>query len=212
MSELYVHNTLSRSSELFEPAVPGQVRMYVCGMTTYDYCHIGHARAMISFDVVYRWLINQGYQVTYVRNHTDVDDKIIARARQVGEEPLALSARFIAVLDEDLGRLGMVPPTIQPKVTEHIPEIREIIQQLLDGGHAYASDGDVYFSVETCPDYGHLSGRTVADVHEGDNGEASTRKRNPADFALWKGVKAGEEGAVWDAPWGRGRPGWHIEC
>ena len=212
MSQLHIYNTLTRQLEPFVPMTPGQVRMYVCGMTTYDYCHIGHARAMMTFDVVYRWLKARGYDVTYVRNHTDVDDKIIARANELGEHPLDLSARFIGYLDEDLAAIGLEVPTHQPRVSEYIPEIVAMIQQLLDKGHAYVSDGDVYFSVETDPDYGKLSGRRREDLREGDQGDSGERKRSSADFALWKGVKPGELDASWETAWGRGRPGWHIEC
>ncbi len=213
MSQLKLYNTLHRQIEAFSPSEPGRVRMYVCGMTTYDYCHIGHARAMMTFDVVYRWLKASGYDVVYVRNHTDVDDKIIARAAQLGEPPLELSARFIGYLDEDLGMLGLETPTHQPKVSEHIPAIVDMIGRLLERGHAYVADnGDVYFSVETCPTYGELSGRRVGELQEGDQGEIGGRKRSPADFALWKSAKKGETGAEWEAPWGVGRPGWHIEC
>ena len=210
MSELHLYNTLSRTVEPFRPAVPGQVRMYVCGMTVYDYCHIGHARAMITFDVVARWLRERGLQLTYVRNHTDVDDKIIQRALELGEDPLDLSARFVAALDQDLARLGLLEPDIAPKVSEHIPGILAMVQALVDRGHAYAADGDVYFAVESFERYGQLSGKRLDDLRSGERIAVDGRKRHPGDFALWKAAKEGE--VSWDSPWGPGRPGWHIEC
>lgn len=208
---LRVYNTLTRQQEDFAPAEPGHVRMYVCGMTVYAPCHIGHARAMISFDVVYRWLLEAGYRVTYVRNHTDVDDKIIARAAELGESPLDLSARFIARLDADLAALGLAEPTVAPKVSDHIPHIVAMTQALVDKGHAYASEsGDVWFAVESFQDYGKLSGRKLDDLRAGERVAVNTEKRHPGDFALWKAAKDGE--VSWDSPWGPGRPGWHIEC
>ncbi|RME20874.1 MAG: cysteine--tRNA ligase [Deltaproteobacteria bacterium] len=210
-SPLRLYNTLSRTIETFEPAIPGRVRMYVCGMTVYDYCHIGHARAMITFDVVVRWLREKGLDVTYVRNHTDVDDKIIARALELGEDPLALSARFIEALETDLGRLGLVEPDVSPKVSTHIDAIIDMIRSLIDRGHAYVTDGgDVWFSVESFPRYGQLSGKRLDDLRAGERIAVDDRKRHPGDFALWKAARPGEP--AWDSPWGRGRPGWHIEC
>ena len=211
MSALHIYNSLTRRVEPFEPAEPGRIRIYVCGMTTYDYCHIGHARSMIAFDMVVRWLRESGFNVTYVRNHTDVDDKIIARAAELGEHPLALSARFIDALDEDLGRLGLLSPDVQPKVSDHIAEIIALIEQLVARGHAYALDGDVYFSVTSDPSYGQLSGKRLDDLRAGERVDIDGRKRHPGDFALWKSAKP-DEGAVWPSPWGPGRPGWHIEC
>ena len=208
---LRVHNSLSRQLELLEPAEPGHVRMYVCGMTVYDYCHIGHARAMLTFDVVYRHLQHRGYKVTYVRNHTDVDDKIIARANELGEHPLALSERFIQALDEDLGALGLRKPTIEPKVSDNIDGIIALNQKLVDRGHAYEVEGDLYFDVTSYEDYGKLSGRKLEDLRAGERVTVDTRKQHPGDFALWKAAKP-EEGLDWESPWGRGRPGWHIEC
>ncbi|MCB9780908.1 MAG: cysteine--tRNA ligase [Alphaproteobacteria bacterium] len=215
MSDIRLYNTLSRSLEPFEPTEPGRVRMYVCGMTVYDYCHIGHARAMMSFDVVYRWLLEKGWDVTYVRNHTDVDDKIIARATELGEDPLALSQRFIEYLDTDLARLGLRQPDVEPRVSTHIPQIIAMVQALVDRGHAYATgdvaDGqDVWFAVESYADYGALSGKKLGDLRAGERVAVDDRKRHPGDFALWKGAKPGE--VSWDSPWGKGRPGWHIEC
>jgi cysteinyl-tRNA synthetase len=209
-SKLRLTNTLSRTVELFEPAVPGKVSMYVCGMTVYDYCHIGHARAMISFDLVYRWLVERGYDVTYIRNHTDVDDKIIARAAELGEHPLALSARFIEYLDEDLAALGLRVPTAQPKVSDSIEGIVAMVAKLVERGHAYDVDGDVYFAVESFEGYGKLSGKKIDDQRAGERVNVDGRKKHPGDFALWKSAKAGE--VAWPSPWGDGRPGWHIEC
>ena len=169
MSDLKIYNTLSRQVEVYTPAEPGKVRIYVCGMTVYAHCHIGHARAMMSFDVVYSWLLESGFDVTYVRNHTDVDDKIIARALELGEDPLALSQRFIADLDADLGRLGLLEPTVAPKVSEHIDQIVAMTAQLVDKGHAYATDsGDVWLAVESFEGYGKLSGRKLDDLRAGE--------------------------------------------
>ena len=211
MSALRLYNTLSREVEDFVPAQPGAVRMYVCGMTVYSYCHIGHARAMISFDVVYRWLKERGFDVTYVRNYTDVDDKIIAAALDLGEDPLALSERFIGYLDADLAALGLEAPQVEPKVSEHIPQVVAMVQTLVDRGHAYATPtGDVWFAVESFDRYGQLSGRKLEDLRAGERVAVNADKRHPGDFALWKAAKEGE--IAWDSPWGRGRPGWHIEC
>jgi cysteinyl-tRNA synthetase len=207
---LRLYSSLSRSVEEFVPLIPGQVRMYVCGMTTYDFCHIGHARAMMSFDLVYRWLRERGYAVTYVRNHTDVDDKIIARALEVGEDPLALSNRFVDYLNEDLDRAGILRPDVEPRVSTHIPEIIDMVSRLVARGHAYAVEGDVYFRVLSFPTYGQLSGKRLDDLRAGERVDVDSRKEHPGDFALWKGAKAGE--VAWDSPWGPGRPGWHIEC
>jgi cysteinyl-tRNA synthetase len=220
VSQLRVYNTLSRSVEDFVPAEPGKVRIYVCGMTTYDYCHIGHARAMLTFDMVVRWLRASGHEVTYVRNHTDVDDKIIETALKLGEDPLQLSARFVRYLEEDLARLGLLEPDHSPKVSETIPEIVEMTRRIVENGHAYEAEGDVYFSVESFPSYGALSGKRIEENRATEAAEAGARRRNlgdfadrkrhPGDFALWKGAKEGE--ISWPSPWGAGRPGWHIEC
>ncbi len=216
---LRIYNTLSRQLEVFEPIEPGRVRMYVCGMTVYDYSHIGHARAMASFDIVYRWLVELGYAVEYVRNHTDVDDKIIRRANEKGEDALSLSRYFIDVLEEDLLALGMVPPTHTPKVSDHIAGIVAMTTALIDKGHAYAvqagepaeeKKADVYYAVESFPRYGELSGKRLDDLRAGERIEVDDRKRHPGDFALWKAAKPGE--IAWPSPWGPGRPGWHIEC
>ncbi len=208
--EIRIYNTLKRSLEPFRPLVAGRVGMYVCGVTVYDYCHIGHARAMITFDVIYRYLVHKGYHVTFVRNHTDIDDKVIARAREQGVDPLELSGRFIEALEEDLAGLRLVRPTHEPKVSEHIQEIIHLISRIIANGHAYEARGDVYFAVESFRRYGQLSGRTTADMRAGERIEADHRKKHPADFALWKSARPGEPS--WESPWGPGRPGWHIEC
>ncbi len=205
-----VFNSYKRSLEPFVPLQDGKVGMYVCGMTVYDLCHIGHARAMITFDVIYRYLRHRGYDVTYVRNHTDVDDKIIARANHLGEDVLELSGRFIRALEEDLAGFGLLPPTVRPKVSDHIPDIVGTISAIVDNGHGYAVDGDVFFDVPSLRRYGYLSGRDIDKMRAGERIEVDPRKRHPADFALWKSVKPGEP--AWDSPWGPGRPGWHIEC
>ena len=205
-----VFNSSKRAIEPLVPREPGRIGMYVCGMTVYDLCHIGHARAMITFDVVFRYLRHRGYEVTYVRNHTDVDDKIIQRAQMHGEDPLALSARYIEALDQDLAGFGLLSPSVQPKVSEHIPQIIATIQAILDRGHGYAVDGDVFFDVPSLRSYGSLSGREVEQLRAGERIEVDERKRHPADFALWKSAKPGEP--AWESPWGPGRPGWHIEC
>jgi cysteinyl-tRNA synthetase len=207
---LRLYNTLSGEKELFVPRVPGKVGMYVCGVTVYDLCHIGHARAGIVFDMIYRYLQFAGYEVTYVRNYTDIDDKIINRANQEGTDYRTIAERYIATFDEDMDRLGMRRPTLEPKATEHIDDIITIIQQLIENGHAYATEGDVYFSVETFGEYLKLSKRNLEDMQAGARVEVDERKRNPMDFALWKSSKPGEP--WWESPWGQGRPGWHIEC
>ncbi len=206
-----VYNTLARALEPLETRVPGRVGLYVCGMTVYDYCHIGHARAMMAFDVVVRQLRRRGLAVDFVRNHTDVDDKIINRAAQSGVHPLQLSAQFIEELHHDLDALGILRPTLAPQVSEHIPEVVAMVQRLIDRDHAYlAANGDVYFSIESFPRYGALSGKKIDDLRAGERVAVEQSKRHPGDFALWKSAGPGELG--WDAPFGRGRPGWHIEC
>ena len=207
-----VYNTLSRTVEPLQPKEPGKVGLYVCGMTVYDYCHIGHARAMMAFDVVTRYLRRTGHDVNLVRNHTDVDDKILNRAKELGVPPLELSARFIAELDADLDAVGLLRPTSAPQVSQHIPEVVAMIEALIRRGHAYSADnGDVYFSVESSPGYGKLSGRKLDELREGARVAVGESKRHPADFALWKAVPSADD-LGWDAPFGRGRPGWHIEC
>ena len=207
---LRVYNTLSGEKELFIPLVPGKAGMYVCGVTVYDYCHIGHARAGIVFDIIYRYLKYSGYDVTYVRNYTDIDDKIINRANQEGTDYRTIADRYIEAFDEDMARLGMAKPTLEPKATDHIGAIINIIETLIDNGHAYVSSGDVYYAVETFPSYLKLSGRNLEDMQAGARVEVGDKKRHPMDFALWKGSKPSEP--WWQSPWGNGRPGWHIEC
>jgi cysteinyl-tRNA synthetase len=207
---LRLYNTLTGQKEPFIPQVPGKAGMYVCGVTVYDYCHIGHARAGIVFDVIYRYLQYAGYEVTFVRNYTDIDDKIINRANQEGTDYRTIADRYIAAFDEDMDRLGLKKPTLEPKATDHIDDIIAIIKQLIANGHAYEAAGDVYFAVETFDDYLKLSKRNLEDMQAGARVEVDERKRNPMDFALWKGSKPGEP--WWQSPWGQGRPGWHIEC
>src|SRR6266568_8199338 len=207
---LRVYNTLSAGKEEFVPLEPGKVRMYVCGVTVYDHCHIGHARANVVFDVIYRYLRYLGYDVTYVRNYTDIDDKIINRANKEGVPFHEISERFIAEFDRDMARLGLELPTHQPKATEHIAEIIDIVKTLVAKGVAYQAGGDVYFRVERFDGYLKLSRRNLEEMQAGARIEVDERKRHPMDFALWKEVKPGEP--FWDSPWGKGRPGWHIEC
>ncbi|MFN7145408.1 MAG: cysteine--tRNA ligase, partial [Myxococcota bacterium] len=208
-----LYNTLRRTIEPLETREPGKVGLYVCGMTVYDYCHIGHARAMLSFDFVVRHLRHRGYEVEFVRNHTDVDDKIIARAKEKGIDPLALSAMFVDALEEDLAGVGLLPPTRTPRVSDHIGDILDLIGKLVERGHAYKADnGDVYFAVESFPEYGKLSGKKLEDLRAGERVAVESAKRHPADFALWKAATGDPAEPVWDSPWGKGRPGWHIEC
>ncbi len=207
---LRVYNTLTGEKEIFVPLIPGKAGMYVCGVTVYDYCHIGHARAYISFDVIYRYLKFSGYDVTYVRNYTDIDDKIIKRANQEGTDYRTIADRYIQAFDEDMARLGMEKPDIEPKATDHIGGIIAIIKSLIAKGCAYESDGDVYYAVDTFADYLKLSKRSMDEMQAGARVDVGEKKRNPMDFALWKGSKPGEP--WWESPWGNGRPGWHIEC
>ena len=208
---LRIYNSLAREKQEFRPIVPGKVRMYVCGMTVYDYCHLGHARVMVVFDVVRRWLRALGYQVTYVRNITDIDDKIIKRAQENNEPVEALTARFIRAMDEDNAALGVEKPDFEPRATEHVAGMLEMIRTLEARGLAYrAANGDVNYSVRKFPGYGKLSGKSLADLRAGERVEIDVTKQDPLDFALWKRAKDGEP--AWDSPWGRGRPGWHLEC
>jgi cysteinyl-tRNA synthetase len=208
---LQIHNSLTRQKAPFQPIEPGKVRMYVCGMTVYDYCHLGHARVLVVFDVVYRYLRALGHEVTYIRNITDIDDKIIRRANENGEPFQALTERFIAAMREDSEALGVLPPTAEPRATAHIGEILSMVQTLIDKNLAYVADnGDVYYAVSRFPDYGKLSGKDPADLRAGARVEIGESKRDPLDFALWKAAKQDEP--AWDSPWGPGRPGWHIEC
>ena len=211
---LRIHNSLTRRVEPFEPIEPGHVRMYVCGMTVYDLCHIGHARMMVAFDVVYRWLRAQGWRVTYVRNITDIDDKIIKRALERGMSIRALTDEMIAAMHRDIGALGVLPPTHEPRATAYVPQMIDMIGRLQDKGLAYrAGSGDVDFAVRKFPGYGKLSGRSVDELRAGERVAVGDDKLDPLDFALWKAAKPDEPAdARWDSPWGQGRPGWHIEC
>ena len=205
-----VYNTLSGKKEEFQPLVPKKVGMYVCGVTVYDYCHIGHARANIVFDIIYRYLQYSNYEVTYVRNYTDVDDKIIARANERGITSQALSEEFIEAFDEDMAALGLRKPTHEPKATEYIAQIITLVEGLIAKGMAYESAGDVYYSVDKFPSYLKLSKRNMEEMQAGARIAPGELKRNPMDFALWKTAKPEEPS--WESPWGAGRPGWHIEC
>ena len=205
-----IFNTLTRRREEFVPLRPPEVRMYICGITVYDLCHIGHARSVIVFDVIQRYLRFRGYRVTFVRNFTDVDDKIIRRAGQEGVEAHVVSERYIEEFRRDMEAIGVRAADLEPKATEHIPQMVSLIERLLVAGVAYVLDGDVYFDVRRFPSYGRLSGKNLDDLMVGARVDVDERKRDPRDFALWKAAKPGEP--FWDSPWGRGRPGWHIEC
>ncbi len=207
---LKIYNSLTREKEPFVPLVQGRVTMYVCGVTVYDYCHIGHARAGIVFDVIYRYMQFIGYQVVYVRNFTDVDDKIIKKANEEGKSCEEISNKYIKAFYEDMNALGIDSPTHEPKATEHIQEMIHMIQRLIEKGHAYPAGGDVNYSVESFQEYGKLSGRKIDELYSGARVEIDEKKKNPLDFALWKESKPGEP--AWESPWGMGRPGWHIEC
>ena len=208
---LHITNSLTRAKEAFTPLVPGKVRMYVCGMTVYDLCHLGHARVFVVFDMVVRWLRASGYAVEYVRNITDIDDKIIKRAQENGETPAALTARFIDAMHADERALGVLPPDHEPRATAYVAQMLAMIGRLVAKGLAYAApNGDVYYSVRGFPAYGRLSGKSLDELRAGERVEIDPNKRDPMDFVLWKAAKPGEP--AWDSPWGRGRPGWHIEC
>ena len=208
---LNIYNSLNNRKEPFTPIVPGQVRMYVCGMTVYDYCHIGHARVLVVFDVVYRFLKHLGFEVTYVRNITDIDDKIINRANEVKEDFHALTQRFIDAMHEDADALGVLRPDQEPRATDHIESILAMIRSLLDKKYAYqAENGDVYFSVSKFESYGQLSGKKIDELRAGERVDVDLGKNDPLDFVLWKSAKPGEPS--WPSPYGDGRPGWHIEC
>lgn len=208
---LKIYNTLTRQKEEFKPIHPGKVGMYVCGVTIYDHCHIGHGRTFVAFDVVARYLRYSGYQLNYVRNVTDVDDKIIKRAAETGVTCDDLTERLIGDMHADFDALGMVRPDVEPRATQHIGEIIELVQSLLDKEHAYVADnGDVMFIVDSYADYGKLSGQDLEQLQAGARVDVVDAKRNPLDFVLWKMSKPGEP--TWDSPWGPGRPGWHIEC
>jgi len=207
---LRIYNTLEKKKENFVPIEADKVGMYVCGPTVYDSCHMGHARASIVFDMIFRHLVFKGYHVTYVRNITDIDDKIINKANEEGVDFSEITKRYIKSFHDDMLDLGNKPPTFEPKATEHIEEIIDIINGLIDKGHAYVVDGDVYYLVDSFGEYGKLSGRKTEDLISGARIDVDERKKNPLDFALWKSSKAGEP--WWESPWGKGRPGWHIEC
>lgn len=208
---LFIYNTESRQKEVFKPIVPGKVGMYVCGVTVYDYCHIGHARVMVVFDTVVRHLRARGFEVNYVRNITDIDDKIINRAFENRESFQALTERFIAAMHEDEAALNVLRPDVEPKATEYIEQIKGMVQTLIDKGHAYAADnGDVYFKVKSFDTYGRLSGKKQDELEAGARVEVNPHKQDPMDFVLWKASKENEPS--WHSQWGDGRPGWHIEC
>ena len=211
---LKIHNTLSRRLEAFQPIEPGHVRMYVCGMTIYDLCHVGHARMMMAFDVVQRWLKVSGYRVTYVRNITDIDDKIIRRALERGITLRALTDEMTAAMHQDIGALGIEPPTLEPRATQYVPQMLALIETLQKKGLAYQADnGDVNFAVRKFEGYGKLSGKSLDDLRAGERVAVATDKNDPLDFVLWKSAKPDEPAeARWESVFGAGRPGWHIEC
>src|SRR5512143_2511276 len=210
-AQILIFDTLTGKKREFVPLAPGKVRFYACGPTVYDHAHVGHARSYVVWDVVVRHLRARGLEVTYVRNFTDVDDKIIKRANERGEDPVALADRFARAFDEDMDALGTLRPDVAPNVSDHVPQIVALIEILISKGFAYpASNGDVYYSVRKFPDYGRLARRNLDDLLSGARVEPGEAKRDPLDFALWKAAKPGEPS--WESPWGRGRPGWHIEC
>jgi cysteinyl-tRNA synthetase len=214
MNSLRIYNTLARDKQPFTPLKAGEVRMYVCGMTVYDYCHIGHARVMVVFDIVQRWLRTLGYKVTYVQNITDIDDKIIRRAVENNEPIKSLTQRFIQAMHEDADALGVARPDLEPRATDYIPQMLGMIDALQANGYAYhAKDGDVNYAVRKFAGYGKLSGKSLEDLRAGERVAANDAKEDPLDFVLWKHSKEGEPAdSGWDSKWGRGRPGWHIEC
>jgi len=208
---LKIYNSLAKCKQDFVPLTINKVKLYVCGMTVYDYCHLGHARVMVVFDMVVRWFRDSGYEVTYVRNITDIDDKIIKRAQENNEPIETLTDRFIRAMDEDAAVLGVLPPSFEPRATQYIENMISMIQILIEKDFAYAApNGDVYYAVDKFPDYGKLSGKVSADLYAGERVAVDPHKKNPLDFVLWKAVKSNEP--YWTAPWGEGRPGWHIEC
>jgi len=208
---LKIHNTLTQSKQEFKPIEAGKIRMYVCGITVYDYSHIGHARTFVSFDIITRYLRYSGYDLTYVRNITDIDDKIIARAIENGEDFEQLTKRYIQIMHQDFAALGMAEPDIEPKATDSIAEIIETIETLIEKGFAYqGTSGDVYYEVRKFDDYGKLSKQNLDALQAGERVEVATDKKNSMDFVLWKMSKPGDP--KWNSPWGEGRPGWHIEC
>jgi cysteinyl-tRNA synthetase len=208
---LHIYNSLTRKKQPFQPMEPGRVGIYVCGMTVYDHCHLGHARALVAFDMVVRYLRHAGYAVTHVRNITDVDDKIIRRSAEQGIEPAVLTERYIAAMHEDEAALGVLPPDREPRATAAIDDMLALIATLIARGSAYqGASGDVYFDVTSFPDYGRLSGKRLDELRAGARVEVEPDKRHPGDFVLWKRARPGE--LQWASPWGAGRPGWHIEC
>ncbi|OAJ70309.1 cysteine--tRNA ligase [Methylobacillus sp. MM3] len=208
---LKIYNSIAREKEEFHPITPGKVRMYVCGMTVYDFCHLGHARVMVVFDMVARWLRASGLDLTYVRNITDIDDKIIKRAAENNESIGELTERFIRAMDEDAAALGVKKPDLEPRATQHIADMLNMIAVLVEKGLAYRADnGDVFYAVRGFNGYGKLSGKSLEDLRAGERVEVDAYKRDPLDFVLWKSAKPGEP--AWESPWGPGRPGWHIEC
>jgi cysteinyl-tRNA synthetase len=208
---LKIYNTLAREKQTFTPIVAGKASMYVCGMTVYDYCHLGHARVMVVFDMVSRWLRASGLEVTYIRNITDIDDKIIKRANENNETIAQLTQRFIDAMDEDSAKLGVLRPDIEPRATSFVGGMLNMIAVLIEKGFAYvAANGDVYYSVNNFEGYGKLSGKSLVDLRAGERIEVDTFKKDPMDFVLWKAAKPDEPS--WESPWGKGRPGWHIEC
>ena len=211
MSALQVYNSLSRQKETFQPLEAGKVGMYVCGVTVYDQCHVGHARVMVVFDTIYRWLQTSGYAVSYVRNFTDVDDKIIQRAQLANIDIDELTQSMIDAFHRDMDALGCLRPTLEPRATTHMPEMIEMIQALIEKGFAYVADsGDVLYAVRQFAEYGKLSGKNIDDLESGSRVDVDHHKHDPLDFVLWKQAKPDEPS--WDSPWGKGRPGWHIEC
>jgi cysteinyl-tRNA synthetase len=211
MNTIKIYNSLTGDKETFVPLEEGKVRMYVCGMTVYDYCHLGHARVMVVFDVVTRYLRHLGYEVTYVRNITDIDDKIIRRANENGETIQQLTSRFISIMHEDAAALGVLEPDLEPRATSSMDDIIVMIRTLLEKGYAYSGDnGDVYYDVSRFGNYGRLSGKKLEDLRAGERVAVDEAKQDPLDFVLWKSAKPGEPS--WSSPWGEGRPGWHIEC
>src|SRR5438477_1386705 len=210
---LRVFNTLTNEKQEFRPLRPGRIGIYVCGITVYDLTHVGHARMLTAFDVAVRFLRWAGWDVAFVRNWTDVDDKIIRRANESGQDPKRFAEHFIEECRRDMRALGILPADVEPKATDHIPEMQALIARLIERGNAYASQGDVYFAVRSFPGYGKLCRRNLDDLQAGARVEPGEQKRDPLDFALWKAAKPGEPASVtWDSPWGPGRPGWHIEC
>ncbi|MDI6843529.1 MAG: cysteine--tRNA ligase [Anaerosomatales bacterium] len=205
-----VYNTMSRTKEDFVPREPGKVAMYVCGPTVYNHIHVGNARTFLSFDVIRRYLMWRGYEVTFVQNITDVDDKIIKRAQEEGRSPAEIAETYTLAFRSAMDALGVLPPTRQPLATQTIPDMIAMVERLIESGHAYVVDGDVYFAVRSYPGYGELSGRDIDELEAGARVEVDERKQDPLDFALWKAAKPGEP--HWPSPWGEGRPGWHLEC